>query len=491
MSNYLFRYSSFDSYNSSSPERSAEYSTVSFDGTNLHYDGVNVRIPLAMVDYPPVSIVVENTNANSVEFGERFLIPYETFDASSLGSDYNVLDFVCFGKRDGALLFIHKDDAKAGTGLQWAIPSYYIITPDLTGAGSFTFNVNRSGKQWRPNGDESGQNKAVVSWEANATISSVAATMGACLSTDGTTAFGTANVTADTVNNTLKVKVEGHSLSTMIVDGDATLTDLSKDTYFMGSAMDSDVSRLFQSNTLQGIFGSFTNGAGVAERWFPPATTVEYAKNGYNLSYMCAGNLTKFIAYYTTNGSASYVAEDSQTPMKAEVFNDCIEGSDEAKALYNKYGGSYEAYMAARMYEQENRRLNGINYISYSNGLTVTERLASVESRDLSGEYIPAYPAAWESYQVVDDKWGHFHLPTNEELAMFVEDSLYAKINGALDKLRTYGLSVTNLSNAFAYWSCGEYGVTTAWYYYGSVGRLYRDNKFFRFRVRPVLAHKI
>lgn len=37
--------------------------------------------------------------------------------------------------------------------------------------------------------------------------------------------------------------------------------------------------------------------------------------------------------------------------------------------------------------------------------------------------------------------------------------------------------------------SCGEYNINNAWYYNGSVGRLNNNNKYNRYRVRPVLEH--
>ena len=104
MANYLFKYNNLSSYLSSSAERSNDYSTVSFDNSKIHYDGVNVKIPINAVDYPPVSIVVENINSNSSEYGKRFLIPCTTFNKNTLGGDYNVLDFICFGKRNAAEL---------------------------------------------------------------------------------------------------------------------------------------------------------------------------------------------------------------------------------------------------------------------------------------------------------------------------------------------------------------------------------------------------
>lgn len=41
------------------------------------------------------------------------------------------------------------------------------------------------------------------------------------------------------------------------------------------------------------------------------------------------------------------------------------------------------------------------------------------------------------------------------------------------------------------YWSSGEYDSDVAWFYYGAYGSLYHYHKYYSYRVRPVLAHKV
>jgi hypothetical protein len=465
---YLFDYPSENAYINGASERSTTESATSFDSIKIHYDCINHMIPVENVTNPDVCIVVEDNETN-----KRFLIPQEDYVASALPSGFSVKDFICYGSMYGKQLMLWKHNLGP---YKWACSDYYTITPTAN-SGSLTFSVSRSGKAFNKEVSWSGGN-------INEALTSLAAAMNAVQSTDSTTAFNAA--TADTINGYVKIQITGYITSTMTVSStSATFTDLSQDTKFNGVSMPAS-SRSFQSQTLQAIFGSHTDAYGGTSYYFPPTTTVQYSKGGVNTSYVTGGNLAKFIAYYGTNGSATYVTESSGTSvMNRAGFASCETGTAEAQALYNKYGGSYEAYMDSKMYDFKNLSLGSINNISRDNGSYMTELLANCQTMGFSG-YESAYPAFAAAYNTEDTQWGHFHLPTNHEMAMFMEDSKMAKINQALSKI-----GGTSISNTAYYWSSGEYMIINAWFYYGNSGGLNFYRKSDSCSVRPVLAKKV
>lgn len=465
---YLFDYPSENAYINGASERSTTESTTSFDSIKIHYDCINHMIPVENATNPDVCIVVEDNQTH-----KRFLIPQEDYVASALPSGFSVKDFICYGSMYGNQLMLWKHNLGS---YKWACSEYYTITPTAN-SGNLTFTVSRSGKNFNKEVSWSGGN-------INEALASLAAAMNAVQSTDDTTAFNAA--TADTTNGYVKIQITGYSTSTMTVTStSATFTDLSQDTKFNGVSMPAS-SRRFQSQTLQTIFRSHTDAYGGTSYYFPPATTVQYSKGGVNTNYVTGGNLSRFMAYYGTNGSATYVAETTAiSVMNRTGFASCETGTAEAQALYNKYGGSYEAYMDSKMYGFKNLSLGSLNNLSRNNGSYMTELLATCQTMGFSG-YESAYPAFAAAYNTEDSQWGHFHLPTNHEVAMFMEDSKMAKINQALSKI-----GGTSISNTGCYWSSGEYTSYIAWFYYGDTGSLTIDLKSSTSSVRPVLAQKV
>lgn len=447
------KYNSHEAY-AADGNRPADESCVSLVAGDVVYNGVNVILDETQLSAKSVTIVV----LDNVD-GEKKYIPIETYLASKLDtSRYTVQNYFLFGKTNGKKLFMHK--GYTGSFI-WAERNLYKITCDTTAAGGFTWAVS-------VNGAAKG---STVEWAQGDTLDSIVAQM-----TSQAVEYYL-DITHVAGEDFIRVAKGGWEYSVLTLSSvtGATLIDLSLYTKVNG-VQQAETHRDWQTQAVHDLFPSSP---------VITANSAQYAKNGYNLSYACGGNLERFKAFYRTNGNAGWVAETSADHMKEEAFNSCADGTlggEDGIALYNKYGGSWDAYMESRMIQIDDTHTGGIEYQSYDNGTEGSHFLASVTTMDFDGSYIPAYPAAYSAAGVtIDGQQGC--LPTEHEMALFMEDERLARINKAITALGGTPISITDYI-----WGVAEYAGYFSWFYIGYFGLLDTYGKYGRNGVRPVLA---
>lgn len=368
-------------------------------------------------------------------------------------SGYTIKPFVRFTRgKNGKSVVMHK----TATGSQWALNNYYKVYCDTTAAGGFTITV----------GNWNTSTSATVSWSAGATLDSIVAQM-----TNGSYCWFSHESGEDFIRVSAYTSNSSYTC-TLTNNIGGTVEDLSIYCRVNG-VVQSEVHRVWQGTDVSSLFPSFG---------FLPVNSAQYAKNGYNMSWMCCANLARCKTYYGTNGASSYVAESSVAArMTAAAFAALNNsGVAEQQALYDKYDGSWDAYMDASMIQIDDTHTGGIEYQSYDNG-EQSKLLASVETKDFTGNWVPAYPAAYNAAQLVDANIGACNLPTNHEIAVFMEDSKFAKINTAISYI-----GGNALSNTGYYWSVAQYYSYSAWLYSGYSGTLDDTGKYYTISVRAL-----
>ena len=448
----LNKYANQAAYNADT--RPANENCVSLVGQKLVYDGVNIILKRTQLRRDDVCLVFwDNVDSDYV------FIPIETYVASKLDTTrYAVQNYVRFTRSLGRDVVMHKD----ATSGMWAEFNRYKLECDTTASGGFTWAVTI-------NGTAKG---GTVTWGAGDTLDSIVTQM----NTQG--AVSTYLVFAhNSGENFIRITKGGYSYSVFAITSvtGATLTDLSKYTKVAGT-LQTETHRDWQAQDTAALFPA---------SGFLPANAVQYARNGYNLSWMCGGNLARYKAYYGSNGSSTYIAESTvgarMTAAAFAALNNS--GVAEQQALYDKYSGSWDAYMEASMVAIDDEHTNGIEYQSYADGDKQSQFLASVTTMDFDGTYIPAYPAAYNAAQKTDTRGAitKWNLPTEHELAVHMEDAAFAKINTAMA-----AISGTALSNTAYYWSVARYYSYYAWLYNGYYGRLDYGSLANGFTVRPL-----
>lgn len=448
----IFKYADKSAYVADT-SRPAHESSVSYDGEGVHYDSKNPLLPWGSRGVAPIgSIVVKDGGS-----GAKFLIPAERYDSASLDPALKVMDVVKMGDCNGKTIFIHKG---ISSSLQWAINAMYKIECDTTESGGFDWAITINGAAKTGN----------VTWSEGATIASIVSQINAVVSgmaVDKTTFVG--------------ISVSSYSDSTLTLTNNtgATLTDLTTKCK-VGGVLQAETHRTWQSVAVNTLFPSLG---------FATQSSALYAKNGYNLSYACGANFAKFKAYYSVSGSATYQAESATNHMNKACWDGLAESEvAEQVALYNKYGGDYDAYLGARMMQLDDTHVGGADYLSYDNGKAMTDKLASITTQDLDGNWVCAYPSANYCHNVFvsgdeDFARGSFYMPSVHEVGLFMDDSNFAKINAGLTKIGGTLLSITGY-----YWSVAEYNGGNAWFYYGGNGGFTSNIKNGASSVRSLLA---
>lgn len=432
----LFKYTDKAAYEAAT-DRPSDESTTSYDGEEVHYDGKNNLVPIDTIN--GVAAIVQD--GDGVEHG----ILADDFLASALSDDLT-LKGVTIRRENGKRVTIAPNNAGSH---KWALPSYYKIIIDTTAAGSFNWSVTINGSA------KSGS----VTWAEGDTIASIVSQINAVTSI-ATAYDGYVGITIDYYSGTAFAISDATG---------ATLVDLSMSCKIDG-VLQAESHRQWQTQTVASLFPSLG--------WLGASSTL-YSKSGNNNSYMCGGNLARYIAYYKTNGSSSYVAETSTSSIMSEAgFNACATGDEDAQALYNKYNGVYANYMAAHMVAIDSVQANSMEYRSYDNGAEQTLLLASITTLDLEGNWVCAYPAA----EAAINAGGY--LPSLHDIALMMDDDNLAAINSILNGVGDT-LSITGY-----YWSVAEYNSNTAWFYNGSAGRLLSTLKYSTSIVRPFLARE-
>ena len=135
--------------------------------------------------------------------------------------------------------------------------------------------------------------------------------------------------------------------------------------------------------------------------------------------------------------------------------------------------------MEASMVDGESTNANGIVDQTYSIADTVSPFLASVETVDFAGNWIPAFPIFYNAYQVVDDDFGHGIVGANHDIAVYVDADIMAQLNAG----------GCNISRTAYYWSVAQYDAYRSWFYNGDYGTVNRDSKYHDYISARVLAY--
>ena len=437
------------------------------------YDGTNVMLRREQLGKNEVCLVFKDTVDNCLKF-----MPYDTLDYDTLDTTrYQVKPVVRFTQSAGRDVLIHPTVVP---GRMWAEWNRYKLECTTSAAGGFHWAVTINGTP--KSGD--------VAWAAGDTLDSIVTQLNSGL-VETYLVFS-----HESGEDFIRIRKGGYSNSTFTITDNtgANLIDLSKYTK-IGDTVQTETHRDWQAQDVAALFPN---------SGFLPATTRQYARNGYNLSYWCGGNLPHYKQYINASGSNAYVAETSiAARMTRAGFNSLenyADGTPE-KNLYNKYQGSWDAYIEASMVQINDSHTDGIEYKSYNDGDVQTAFLDSVTTMNFDGNYIKAYPSAAtaRSFAVITDIGSPFNLPTQHELAVFMEDEKLAKINAAFDLLKvkfeintgSNPITVDPLSYAGGvyYWSVARYNSNYAWFYGGYTGILdtYRLYYFFSSRALAYL----
>lgn len=448
----LNKYADQAAYNADT--RPANENCVSLVGQNLVYDGVNIILKRTQLRRSDVCLVFwDNVDSDYV------FIPIETYVAAKLDTTrYTEQNYVRFTRTLGRDVVMHKD---ATSGI-WAEFNRYKLECTTSASGGFTWAVTI-------NGSAKGGS---VTWNSGASLDDIVFQM----NTQG--AVSTYLVFShESGENFIRIRKGGYSYSVFTITSatGAVLDDLSKYTKIAGVAQ-TETHRDWQTQDVAALF---------PYSGFLAANSVQYARNGYNLSYWCGGNQTRYKSYTESSGSNTYIAESTigarMKPAAFAALNNS--GIAEQQALYDKYSGVWNAYMEASMAKTDDENRNGIEYQSYADGDKQSQFIASVTTMDFDGSYIPAYTAAYNAAQKTDTRGAitEWNLPTLHELAVFMDDVTLSKINLAMAAIGGTALSITGY-----YWSVARSNSTTAWFYSGYYGILNTSNLYDELTVRPL-----
>lgn len=458
----LFLYKNKAGYNSAT-DRPAQQSSVSYDGQETIVDGKNVILPFKPCNAQQGDMVVFDTIENC-----RKILKWNTYHAGTFDTARYIMGkALYFGAQNGRGIWAGIENAISAAQM-WAEKCYFRLTGiDVSAAGTFTFKTYYSSAAHENN---------VVTWDADATLASIVATInGLGLSAS----YFKAAVLADETGIGIWVNYP----TTADVSKVFSITDGGEDieVEYMGKLNGQDV--VWQYVKTETIIPGRTPAKNVLRR------------NGLSPSYGGA-HFAKFVDYYGTNGSATFQAETSVSPMKRSMFESLAESEVEAeKALYDKYNGSYEDYMRGAMVLCETAR--DIMGLSYDDAAYQTALLGQIMTKDYDNNVIPAFPAAYYAHiyginaavptGFEAGKWG---LPTAYQMVKLIElvglnSSNKTDFNRAIDKFNSAG----NIYGSDQYyWTCAEYSAYISFAYNGNNGTLGINGKHSACSVRPVLA---
>lgn len=435
-------------------DRPTNESNISLVGNKIVADGVNVVVAYKACNLKKGDAIAYDTVASKV-VGIK----------NPLSSALDTTRFIIFGYYHGEVNGKGQVLSKTtpNTSVLWAQSHLYLIEPTLTANGGFKFTCSINGSS----------KSGTISWSANDTLASVVSQINTAAGATIAAAKGTKiGITINSYTNANFAITEATG---------ATLDALSKYVTIDGVAQ-TETARSFQASYVKSLFPTLGYTGTAAEH------SDCRMKNGGNGSYRSGANLARYMAYWQTNGASEYGAETGTTIINKATFESFATATGDAKALYDKYNGSWAAYMANRMADDENQTATNICELYYDNGEVNTAALASVMTKNLDGDWVPAYPAAYVAYNfsVADvpvAAAGKWHLPTSRDIVSFMADETYAAINASAN--RTSG---TPLGNTNYYWSVSEYRSNSAWFYYGDGGTLDAYGKCDASQVRPSLA---
>ena len=453
MSININRYNTQEAY-AVDHNRPADESCVSLVVNDLVYEGKNIMKKESQLGQKEVCLIVKDLFDNSIKY-----IPIYSFNPRSFDTTrYQLKDWLRYGECMGKQLKIHK--VYNGTAT-WAAPNRYKLLCDTTANGGFHWAITINGTA------KSGG----VAWKAGATLDSIVTQINAVQANMASHVSG---------EDFIRITVSSYTNSTLTLSDNTggTLTDLSLYVKINGVAQ-AETHRTFIAQSVATLF---------PDLGYQAANSANYGKNGLNMTSFCGLNLDKYKADYRTSGSATWTAEAAGR-MNEATFNSCADGTiggADGIALYDKYNGSWDAYMEAGMMNIDDTHTGGVEYQGYDNGGDQNAKLCSVTTMTFDGSYVPAYPAAAAAAAIADaDLGGEAHLPNPHEMALMFEAETYA----AIRKGQGFLSGATFLYNGISYWNVAEYDGYIAWSYYKVDGRLYNTTKSTTsLAVLPVLA---
>ena len=435
-------------------DRASGESHVSMVGSTIVNDGVNIIVPFKECALDKGDIVIRD-----LSLSKRFAIKKGSYVAAALDTTrYKVIGYY-YGAVSGKGRVVSK--ASVSTSIRWAINHIFHLTCDTSADGGFHYSVSINGTT--RSGD--------ISWSNGATLASIASSINGQTGMSGT-------ATAKTGYIALSFASYTDSNFTISSANGATLDDMSKQCKINGVAQ-TETHRSFQAATVASLF---------PDLGWAGAATACYMKNGGNGSYRTGANLARYMAYWQTNGVSTYAAETGTDIINKATFESFATATGDSKALYDKYNGSWAAYMANRMMKLPDLNAGGVDYMYFDNGLEMTAKLASITTKDENGDWVPAYPAAAAAYgyavaDVPEAAAGNWNLPSAHEMGMMFEDEAYAAINNSATA--TGG---TALSNSGYYWAVAECNANNAWSCNGNYGTLTYNSEYNTSQSRPTLA---
>lgn len=454
MSININKYNSHEAY-AVDGNRPADENCVSMVNDGVVYSGKNIIKLESQLGQKEVCLIVKDLVDGIIKY-----IPVYSFDPNTFDSSrYQLKDYLRYGECMGKQLKTHK--ANNGTHT-WAAPNRYKLLCDTTANGGFHWAITINGSA--KSGD--------VAWETGATLDSIAAQINAVQNM--------ASVVAG--DDFIRISVSSYTNSTLTLTDNtgATLVDLSLYVKIAG-VQQAEEHRTFMAQSVATMFPSLG---------YRAANSANYGVNGLNMTYWCGVSVPKYKSYYRTLASANVWVAEASGRMNEATFNSCADGTiggADGIALYNKYNGSWDAYMEAGRMKIDDTHTNGVEYQGYDDGTDQNAKLVSVTTMTFDGSYVPAFPAASAASDVAfadDELGGVAHLLNPHEKALMFEDETYAAIRRGQGFLS----GATLLSNSTSYWNVAECAGNGAWCYYGTYGGLDYGYKRISCTVRPVLA---
>lgn len=455
----IFNYKSKADYLSAT-DRPTFQSSMSFDGSEVHVDGANVLLPFKQGNCAVGDKIVYDSVESCLKVLKWRTYNADTFDWSRYVNSTGIFGFDLCGK---PVIIAEKSPGS----FAWAEKCHFRLTGfDLTAAGSITFKTYYSWAAHTGN---------VVSWDAGVTLTSLAAK------------FNALGLNA----SYFKVAVLADGTGIGICVDYPTTPDV-----------DAIFSITEQTGAVEREYMQLIDGKQYVPQYVDTSTIIPgrlgprsvLRKNGLMTSWG-GGHPEKFYNYYSVNGSVTFQTEANTTPMRKEMFDSLAEASDAAqKALYDKYGGDYVAYLDGAMVLLDAPR--GVMAESYDDFVAQTRLLAEVMTVDYDRKPIPAFPAAYEAFHYgvaagvqtgfEIGNWGMLSGYGGEKLILCLglDASHKSELNKALDKFNPSG----NFYAGGYLWFSAEISAYGAYFYYGGDGSFNYDYRYYRLSVRPALA---
>lgn len=457
MSEYLRRYADKQAYKNDTT-RPTDRSSVSVAGDEMEFDGKNIIIP-----YRSASLEMGDEKLYDMVDKCEKILKHGTYNASTFDSARYVRSESFFLHSYADVdIFVYKTYNGA---MQWAANNEYKVTCDLTQAGGFKYSCTPYGTAI----------SGTCSWAAGATIASVVSQL--------------------TVGSGLTVKAIGDnairfSLSTYnngVINftnvSNATVLDCSFSARIGINGTEKGSHAGFQGQTVKTIFPALE---------YMAASSACYCESGNNSSYRTNVRPATFKSYHTTNGAAAFAAESEIAPMKKSVW-DALATSEvaEQKALYDKYGGDYDAYLLSRRIKKDTCK--GVGNSCREQGMAYTYALANCYFTDAEGNTKHVYPAAafCAEFGIATEGFttgfepGNWFMKSCVDLVESLTPENVTILNAAI-ATATGGQAINWQSE----WAVGEYYGNNAWFYYATVGALYINCKYISYQVRALLASK-